>query len=52
MHGGIVAAGEIALGPFDLDDTGAGVGQPAGAQGRRHRLFDADDQKACEPRHQ
>jgi hypothetical protein len=52
MDGGIVGAGEIALGPLDLDDTGPGIGQPAGTERRRDRLFDADDEDAVEPRHQ
>ena len=42
----VVVAREVALLPLDLDDAGAGIGEPAGAQRRRHRLLYCDDQEA------
>ena len=41
--GGVIAAGEIALGALDLDDMRAGIGQPRRAERRGDRLFDGDD---------
>ncbi len=35
----VVLAGEVALGPLDLDHPGAGVGEAAGGQRRGHRLL-------------
>ncbi len=48
VHDEVVAAGEIALRPLDLDDARTGIGQPAGALRRRHGLFDGDDEEAFE----
>ncbi len=48
MHQIVVAAGEVAFGPFDLDDAGAGIGQAARAHRRRDRLFERDDEQAGE----
>jgi hypothetical protein len=42
----IVVAREIALRPLDLDHPRAGVGEPAGAHRRRHRLLERHHQKA------
>ena len=42
----VVAAGEVALGPLDLDHARAGIGEAAGAHRRRHRLLERDDEKA------
>jgi hypothetical protein len=42
----VVAAREVALGPLDLDHARAGIGEAAGAHGRRHRLLDRDHQQA------
>jgi hypothetical protein len=46
MHQGIVAAGEIALRPLDLDHARAGVCEATGASRRRHRLFERNDEEA------
>ena len=40
---GVIAAGEIALGPLHLDDMGAGIRQPRRAERRGDRLFDGND---------
>ena len=42
----VVAAGEVALGPLDLDHARAGIGEAAGAHRRRHRLLERNDEKA------
>jgi hypothetical protein len=42
----VVVAREIALGPLDLDHARAGVGEAAGAHGRRHRLLQRHHQQA------
>ena len=42
----VVAAREVALGPLDLDHARAGIGEAAGAHGRRHRLLERDHQQA------
>src|SRR5882757_4816962 len=42
----VVAAREIALGPFDLDHASAGIGQTRTAIGRGHRLFEREDREA------
>src|SRR5579883_1685693 len=47
-RGAVVGAGEIALGPLDLDDARAGIGQAATAERRRHRLLQCDDEKPVE----
>jgi len=39
----VIAAGEIALRPFDLDDMRAGIGQARAAERRGDRLFDGND---------
>ena len=44
----VIVAAEIALGPLDLDDACARVGEPAGAHRRRDRLFKRYDQKTGE----
>ena len=41
-----MAAGEVALGPLDLDDARAGIGEAAGAHRRGHRLLERDDENA------
>jgi hypothetical protein len=41
----VVVAREVALGPLDLDHARAGVGEPAGAHGRRHRLLQRHHQQ-------
>ena len=43
VHGLVVATGEVAFGPLDLDHPRAGVGQTAGTVGRCHRLLEGDD---------
>ena len=43
LRRGVIAAGEIALGTFDLDHMRAGIRQPRGAEWRGDRLFDGDD---------
>ena len=48
MHEIVVAAGEIAVRALDLDDTGAGIGEPARAHRRCDGLFERDDDKAGE----
>jgi hypothetical protein len=45
---GVVAAGEVALRALDLDHPCAGIGKAGGAIGRRHRLFQGDDEKSFE----
>ena len=42
----VVGACEIAFGPFDLDDTRAGIRQLATAHGRGDRLFERDDEQS------
>ena len=44
--GGVIAAGEIALGAFDLDDMRAGIRQPRTAERRGNGLFDGDDDQS------
>ncbi len=44
----VIAAGEVALRPLDLDDARAGVRKPAAAHRRRHGLFERDDEEAGE----
>ena len=51
MHERIVAAREIALRALDLDDPRAGIGKPAGADGRRNRLLERDDEEAVKRQH-
>ena len=46
MHQIVVAAGEIALRPLDLDDARPRIGKPAGAHGRRDGLLEGDDKEA------
>ena len=48
VHVIVVAAGEIPLGALQLDDAGAGVGQPARQERRGDRLFERDDEEAVE----
>jgi hypothetical protein len=48
VHDVVIAAREVALGTLDLDDARAGIGQPAGALRRSHRLFDGDNEQAFE----
>ena len=43
LGGGIIAAGEIALRTFDLDDMGTGIGQTRRAERRGDRLLDGND---------
>ena len=43
---GVIAAGEIALGAFHLDDMRAGIRQPRTAERRGDRLFDGDDDQS------
>ena len=47
----IVRASEIALGAFDLDHPGAGVGQPARRERRGDRLFQRHDEKTVQIGH-
>ena len=47
-NGIVIAPGEIAFRTLDLDDFRAGVGKARGAKGRRDRLLDGDDGKACQ----
>jgi len=42
----VVVAREVAFGPLDLDHARAGVGEAAGAHGRRHRLLQRHHQQA------
>jgi hypothetical protein len=42
----VVAAGEIALRPLDLDHARAGIREAAAAHRRRHRLLQRHDQEA------
>jgi len=42
----VVVAREVALGPLDLDHARPGVGEPASAHGRRHRLLQRHHQQA------
>ena len=42
----VVVAREVALGALDLDHARAGVGEPARAHGRRHRLLQRHHQQA------
>src|SRR5581483_849514 len=51
VHDVVVVTREIALRPLDLDDARAGIGEPAGALRRSHRLLDGDDEEACEGEH-
>jgi len=44
----VVAAGEIAFRPLDLDDACARIGKPARTHRRRHRLLEGNDEKAGE----
>ena len=47
----VVAAGEVAaVGPLDLDDAGAEIGELARGEGRRDGLFDGDDRDPVEGR--
>ena len=48
VHIAVIAAREIALGPLDLDDPRAGIGQPRRAIGGGHRLLDAHHQQAVQ----
>jgi len=45
VHHMVVVTGEIAFRTLDFDDTRAGVGEPAGALRRRHRLLDGNDEE-------
>src|SRR6185312_7359894 len=47
----VVSAREIALGPLDLDDMGAGIGQPRTAERRSDRLFDGNHIYSLYPQH-
>ena len=49
--GGVIAAGEIALGAFDLDDMRAGIRQPGAAERCCDRLFDGDDDQSFQWQH-
>ena len=42
----VVGACEVAFGPFDLEDTRAGIRQLAGAHGCGDRLFERDDEQS------
>ncbi len=44
----VIAAREIALGPFDLDDARAGIREAARAQWGRHRLIHRNNEQAFE----
>jgi hypothetical protein len=46
LCGGVVAAGEIALGAFHLDDMRTGIRQPRTAEWRCNGLFDGDDDQS------
>ena len=48
MHGGVVAAREIAFRPLDLDDPRAGIGQTRRAIRRGNRLLQGDHQQAVQ----
>ena len=48
VHVPVVAAGEVALGPLDLDDASAGIRQPGGAIGSGHRLLDTHHQQTVQ----
>ena len=45
--GAIVEAGEIAFRPLDFDHPCPGIGQPAGTQRRRDRLFQRHHQQSA-----
>ena len=44
----VIAAREIAVRPLDLDHPRAGIGEPAAAHRRRHRLFERHHEEAGE----
>src|ERR1700733_1114472 len=48
MHGGVIAAREIAFPPLDLDDPSPGIGETRGAVGRRNRLLQGDHQQTAQ----
>ena len=50
MHDVVVGARKIAFRTLDLDDAGAGVGEPRRAERRRHRVLQRDDEDALERR--
>ena len=50
FHGMVVVAREVALGALELDHAGAEIGEARGAEGRRDRLFQRDDQLALQGR--
>jgi hypothetical protein len=41
----VVITGEIAFRTLDFDDARAGIGEPAGALRRRHRLLDRNNEE-------
>jgi hypothetical protein len=41
-------AGEVAFRALDLEDACAGIGEPARAGRRSHRLLERNDKKSCE----
>ena len=45
VHHVVIEAGEVAFRPLDLDDARTGIGQPAGAGRRRHRLLKRHDEE-------
>src|SRR5260221_9002523 len=48
MRDAVVAAREITLGPLDLDDPRAGIGEAGSAERRRYCLFGCDPQHALQ----
>jgi hypothetical protein len=44
----VVAAGEVAVRAFELDDPRAGVGQPRGRKRRGHGLLQCDDGRSLQ----
>ena len=48
MHDGIIVARRIAFAALDLDDAGTRIGKPRRAHWCGDRLFDGDDEEACE----
>src|ERR1700684_1086368 len=51
LGGGVIAAGKIAFGPFDLDDMRTGVRQPRTAERGSDRLLDGDDGNSLKRKH-
>ena len=48
VHKVVIGAGKVALGAFDLEHAGPGLGQAAGQVGGGDGLFDGDDKKAIQ----